>query len=135
MTENGNQSTYTILSGIVKVKFYQELKGSGIELENIYKVTNLHTGKDFYLLEINKQQIRFVTRYDFVVHFCNFLKNNIEGYESRYKKLTSRELDEFSDKVGIEFEYKTIDYYKTKQIELLRIMKAVWEDMRNEKQT
>jgi hypothetical protein len=131
--ENRKQSAYTILSKIVKLKFYHELEGSGIELEDIYKVTNLQTGKDFYLLEINKRQIRFVTRYDFVVHFCNFLKNNIEYYESQYKKLISRKPDEFSDEIAIEFEYKTIDYCKTKQERLLKMMKAALDDMKKER--
>lgn len=133
MSRDNKESTYTILSKIVKLKFYSQLKDSGIELERIYRMTNLETGKENYLLVVNDKEIRFVTSYDFVVHFSNLLMANIKYYNARYEELTSITINEFTDDVAIEMEYKRIDCYRIKQLELLEKMKEFKNNIRPER--
>lgn len=80
MADKKVESVYSLLSKIVNLKFYSELKDSGIEFERIYRMTNLSTGKENYLIIVNNVEIRFVTQRDFIYHFSNFLKNNIVAF-------------------------------------------------------
>ena len=112
--------TYNELIKITKLRFGKELQNSGIKLTGLYSMKNLVTKKDCYLLEINSKKIRFADEKAFLVLFANFLQRNIIELRARYKYLVSRQIDEFSDEVGIELEYKRMDYYSIKQGELLK---------------
>lgn len=114
--------TYKSLNKIVKLKFNSELKDSGIELQGIYAMKNMVTQKEFYLLEVNGKQIRFANQKSFIVLFTDFLRKNIQELKNRFNYLINRPTDEFSDEVGIEMEYKRVDYYSMKQTELLKKM-------------
>lgn len=129
MVNDYGQDPYEVLSGILKLRFSAQLKNSGIVFENIYQIKNLVSGKDFFMLEVNSTQIRFVTKKDFLVHFMGFLTKNIESYNKRYHELITRRTDEFTDEVGLEMEYKKIDYYKIKQIELLNLLKGYYNEI------
>lgn len=112
------ESPYTLLSKLIKQKFYSQIKDSGLELEDIYLVKNLITGKEHYMLIVNNYQIKFVTARDFVFHFINYLNNSIKKLDEEYEYLITRPLDRYTDDVGIEMRYKEIDYYRLKQREL-----------------
>ncbi|MBT2622835.1 hypothetical protein [Chryseobacterium sp. ISL-6] len=122
MFREKNESTYSILSTILKIKFGIQLKDSGIEFHNIYKMINLATGKENYLIFINDTEIKFVTPRDFVSHFIRFLSSNLDKLSKRYQYLINLQIDEFTDEISIEREYKEIDYYIHKQTDLLQLM-------------
>ncbi|MDN4028692.1 hypothetical protein [Chryseobacterium gambrini] len=116
------ESTYAVLSKILKLKFGKQLKDSGVEFNHIYKMINLETSKENYLLYINNDtEIKFITSRDFICHFIRFLSSNLEKLNKRYEYLINLESDEFSDEISIEREYKEIDYYIYKQNELLNL--------------
>lgn len=115
------ESTYTILSEILKLKFGKQLKDSGVDFHRIYKMINLETGKENYLVVLNDIEIRFVSNRDFINHFIRFLSSNLEKLNKRYQYLIHLEPDEFNDEISIEREYKEIDYYIYKQNELLNL--------------
>ena len=131
MIDDYGQETYNILSKLVKIKFAKYLQNSGIELENIYLMKNLKNDVEFYLLEVNESQIRFKTPKDFLFHFIRFLKNNIEYNDKKYRELTTRQVDDFTDEIALEMKYKQVDYFKIQQIELLKIMQEHYEKLKN----
>jgi len=133
MAKEKKESTYTILSKILKLKFYDELKDSGIELENIYRMTNLETGKENYLLVVNNKEIRFVTTYDFVCHFSNFIISNLKYYNIEYNELIKLPINQYTDDVAIEMKYKEIDCFRIKQHELLEKMITLKNAIKNDK--
>lgn len=111
--------TYKALTKVIKLRFGKELKDSGLELKGFYAMTDLVTNKEFYMLDINNHQIRFVDEKGFLLFFADFLQKNIKELDSRYKYLINRPTDEYSDEIGIEREYKLADYYSMKQKEIL----------------
>jgi hypothetical protein len=111
--------TYKVLTKILKIRFGKELKNSGIELKGLYSMKNLSTNKEFFLLEVNDKQIRFADQKAFIVLFGNFLYDNIKSLKERYNYLIKQPIDEFSDELRIETEYKQVDYFYTQQAELL----------------
>jgi hypothetical protein len=119
MPTEKRESVYSVLSKILKLKFHSELKECGIEFNNIYKMTNLVTGKENYLVYANETEIKFVTSRDFVFHFTRFLTTNINALKVRYNELIAIQTNEFTDDIGIEMSYKQTDYYIFKQTELL----------------
>lgn len=130
MIDDYGQDTYNILSKLIKIRFAKYLKNSGIEFENIYLMRNLKTNIEFHLLEVNGIQIRFKTAKDFLFHFIQFLKKDIEYYDRKYRELTTRTIDEFIDEVTLERVYKQFDCYKTQQIELLKIMQEHYDQLK-----
>ena len=117
--EEKRASVYTILSKIIGLKFHSELKDSGIEFEGIYRMINLATGKENFLVVVNDHQIRFVDAYGFILHFSILLTSNIKYYDEEYSRLTKLSFNEFTYEVAIEMAYKQIDCYRFKQKELL----------------
>lgn len=92
---------------------------------------NLKNDVEFYLLEVNKTQIPFKTPKDFLFHFVQFLKKNIEYNDKRYRELTTRQVDEFTDEITLEMKYKQVDCCKIQQIELLKIMQKHYDKLKN----
>jgi len=131
MIDDYGQETYNILSKLIKIKFAKYLQNSGIELENIYQMKNLKNDVEFYLLEVNETQLRFKTPKDFLFHFIQFLKKNIEYNDKRYRELTTRQVDDFTDEIALEMKYKQVDYCKIQQIELLKIMQEHYDKLKN----
>lgn len=119
MEKQKRESVYSILSKILKLKFHIELKDSGISFNQIYKMLNLATGKECYLLKLNESEIRFVTTRDFVIHFSIYLQNNIEKLAKEYNRLINIEHNDYIDDITIEMKYKELDFKKMKQSELL----------------
>lgn len=119
MEKQKRESVYIILSKILKLKFHIELKDSGISFNQIYKMLNLVTGKECYLLQLNESEIRFVTTRDFVIHFSIYLQNNIEKLVKEYNRLINIEHKDYTDDIAIEMKYKELDFKKMKQSELL----------------
>jgi len=119
MEKQKRESVYSILSKILKLKFHIELKDSGISFNQIYKMLNLATGKECYLLQLNESEIRFVTTRDFVIHFSIYLQNNIEKLVKEYNQLINIEHNDYIDDIAIEMKYKELDFKKMKQSELL----------------
>lgn len=119
MEKQKRESVYSILSKILKLKFHIELKDSGISFNQIYKMLNLETGKECYLLQLNESEIRFVTTRDFVIHFSIYLQNNIEKLVKEYNRLINIEHNDYTDDIAIEMKYKELDFQKMKQSELL----------------
>jgi hypothetical protein len=111
--------TYKALSKILKLKFALELEDTGLVLKDFYLMKNLVTGKDHYLISINDTQIHFVTAKDFILHFIAFLNSNIKALDKRYDYLTKIELNEFTDNISIEIEYKKFDFQRQRQRDLL----------------
>lgn len=124
------ESTYSILSKLIKQKFYPQIKDSGIVLEDIYIVKNLVTGKEYYMLIINDFQIKFVTTRDFVIHFVNYLNNSIKKLDEEFEYLVSRPKDRYTDDVGIEMKYKELDHYRFKQRELRNLFTEIKEKLK-----
>lgn len=119
MEKQKRESVYSILSKILKLKFHIELKDSGISFNQIYKMLNLETGKECYLLQLNASEIRFVTTRDFVIHFSIYLQNNIEKLVKEYNRLINIEHNDYTDDIAIEMKYKELGFQKMKQSELL----------------
>ncbi len=122
MPTEKRESTYAVLSKIIKLKFHAQLQDSGIEFDNIYRMTNLVTGKESYLVVVNDKQILFMTTRDFIFHFSIFLTQNIKTLNERYDELTSIQMNEFTDDVRIEMRYKEVDCFRIKQTQLLEKM-------------
>jgi|APLak6261672720_1056091.scaffolds.fasta_scaffold05982_1 hypothetical protein len=129
MGDKKAESVYSLLSKIVNLKFYSELKDSGIEFERIYRMTNLSTGKENYLIVVNNVEIRFVTQRDFIHHFSNFLTHNIVVLNKRYNELTSIVINDYTDDVALEMKYKEIDCFRFKQTELLGKLNQYWKNL------
>ncbi|MBV5313245.1 MAG: hypothetical protein JZU47_08115 [Prolixibacteraceae bacterium] len=119
---DNKESTYKILSKILKIKFYSELKESGIELGKIYWSKNLQSGIITYLVEINDKEFQFSKPIDFVVLFSRYLESTIKYYNERYEYLINIPSSEFNDELSIERQYKEIDYYRYQQTKILKIM-------------
>ena len=115
------QSVYSILSNIVKLKFHSQLKDCGITFERIYLLTNLQTSKESYVLILNNKKLKFSNTGDFVYHFSSFLISNLKYYDSRYKELKNISMNEFTDEVGLTMSVKSVCYYHSKQLELLKL--------------
>lgn len=122
MKSEKRESTYSILSKILNLKFHSQLKDSGIEFTSLYKMTHLETGKENYLVYVNTTELRFVTSRDFVFHFSRLLVENIKALKARRKELLNIQTNEFTDDIGIEFSYKEVEYHILKQTELLEKM-------------
>jgi hypothetical protein len=123
--------TYKALAKILKIKFGLELKDSGIILQDLFLMKNLISDKESYLLIVNDTHIRFKTQKDFVLHFIHFLNSNIKTLEERYNYMTRIQTNEFTDKVKLEIEYKTIDYHMQRQKDLLLKMVEIKEKINN----
>jgi hypothetical protein len=118
MPENKLKSIYEILTTIIKFRL-GSLKESGIELNGIYKMINLQSGKEFYKLVVNDKEIVFTNGYSFAYHFSKFLESNIKYYNQRFDELTNIQINDFTDNIAIEMKYKEIDHYRYKQKEIL----------------
>lgn len=129
MTDKKVESVYSILSKIVNLKFYPELKDSGIEFDRIYRMTNLSTTKEHYLIVVNNIEIKFVTQRDFIHHFSNFLKHNLTALNKQYNELISITTNEYTDDVAIEMKYKEVDFFRLKQTELLEKLNQFWKKL------
>jgi hypothetical protein len=114
--------TYRALSKILNLKFASELDATGLAFKDFYLMKNLVTGKDHYLININDTQIHFVTANDFILHFIAFLGSNIKALDKRHDYLTKIDLNEFTNNISIEIEYKTIDFQRQRQRDLLTKM-------------
>lgn len=119
MKSEKRKSVYSILSKVLNLKFHTQLKESGIEFTSLYKMTNLVTGQENYLVYVNKTELRFVTTRDFIFHFSRLLVDNIKTLAARHKELINIQTNEFTDDIGIEFAYKEAEYQIMKQTELL----------------
>lgn len=122
MKSEKRESTYSILSKILNLKFHSQLKDSGIEFTSLYKMTHLETGNESYLVYVNTTELRFVTSRDFVIHFSRLLVENIITLKATLKELLNIQINEFTDDIGIEFSYKEVEYHILKQTELLEKM-------------
>lgn len=114
--------TYNALSKVLKLKFGRELKDSGIELQELYLMKNIVSGKENYLIIVNNRQIRFVTPYDFVSRFIRFLNFNIQELDKKYNELIGFQINEYTDTVAIEMQYKEVDCFRFKQRILINKM-------------
>ena len=133
MESRSIESVYSILSRIVKLKFHKQLKDSGIDFKQIYKMTNLSTGKENYLLGLNNDQIRFTDTDNFIFHFSNYLISSIKYLHDRCGELKRMEINEFTDDAAIEMEYKESYHQLYKQKELLDMITKLKKDQPNRK--
>ncbi len=116
-------NTYKILNKIIKINFKAQIKDSGIELKKLYKMTDLESGKEDYLLVTNGNSIRFVDEHDFIQKFIMFLKSNIADFNQQYKDLRERANEAVVDETAIFMEDEYIGFCGNKQWTLLNKMR------------
>ena len=123
MIPDYGENTYKILNKIIKINFKAQIKDSGIELKKLYKMTDLESGKEDYLLVTNGNSIRFVDEPDFIQKFIMFLKSNIADFNQQYKDLRERANEAVVDETAIFMEDEYIGFCGNKQLTLLNKMR------------
>lgn len=122
MIPDFGQTTYTILSKIVNLKFKAQINNSGIELRNIYKMTNLETQTDSYVLITNSNSIIFKNQTEFIQEFIQLLENNISEFKVQFKDLQKKSQEHTIDENAIYMENEYIGHCEYKQSKLLKRM-------------
>ena len=129
MIPNYGETTYRILSKIVGLNFKAHIKISGIELKRIYKMTNLESGEETYLLVADNKSIRFKDKASFIQEFIMFLKANIVQFNEQFEELRRRETEAIVDSNAIYQEDEYIGYYGHNQLDLLNKMREFREKL------
>jgi len=115
MHSDYGEKTYLILSKIVKLNFKSQLKDSGLEFKDIFKVVSLKSDFKYYSLITNEDPINFVDQIDFIEEFISFLEKNIAYLDSQTDTLGRTENERF-----VENDY--LGHYSYKQSKILKKM-------------
>lgn len=71
------------------------MKGTEICFQNFYKIKNLITNEEDYLLILqNRNTIRFSKKIEFLNQFISILKQNINDLNEEFKEFQNRERNE-----------------------------------------
>jgi len=119
MIPDFGQTTYTILSKVVNLKFKAQINNSGIELRNIYRMINLETQIDSYVLVTNVKSIVFKNQMEFIKEFIQLLEKNITELKMQFKDLQERSREHIVDENAIYMEHEYIGHCQYKQSKLL----------------
>lgn len=86
-----HEKIYEKLISILNVKFKIQQKGTEIYFKNFYKMKNLISDEEDYLLILNgKKSIRFVKKKEFYAGMIFIIKSNIYDLNKKYKELQKR---------------------------------------------
>jgi len=123
MYSDYGETTYLILSKIVKLNFKAQIKNSGIEFRNIYRITDLESNFEYYSLITNGDPINFKNQSDFIKEFILFLEKNITYFNNQFEQLQKTANDRFVDKNAVFTEHEHIGNCDYKQSQILKKMK------------
>lgn len=124
MIPDYNEPVYRELSKLVKLNFKSQIKNSGLELKQMYKMTDLISDEEEYLLITNDGQLRFTDQTGFINSFIILLKRNIQKFNEDFKELRRQESqDAIVDDYAIYAQDELIGHCGHKQLELLNKMR------------
>ncbi|WP_258101055.1 hypothetical protein [Marinoscillum pacificum] len=133
--ERNTEKIYEILSGILKLKFKTQIKGSGIQFTEIHKMINLQNQKEEHLLFLDNTVIRFRDNKEFISKFCEHLKENIKEFNREYEELREQEQNSmFVDKQYIWYRDEHISHCGHKQLALLDKMREFLNNIREQEE-
>lgn len=92
------EPVYKVLSQILGLNFKTQVKRSGVEFKTIYKLIDLVSGKEDYLLVLNDTNIRFQSPESFIEEFILFLRNSIKEINQRIDAVHESLQQPFYDK-------------------------------------
>ncbi len=119
MIPNYGENIYLILTKIVKLNFKAQIKDSGIELKNIYHMTDLESKVEYYLLITNGESIVFKGQSDFIKNFILYLESNLTDFDNQFEDLQKRANEFVTDENAIFIEHEYIGSCGYKQSKLL----------------
>lgn len=131
MNPDYGEDVYEKVSEITKLKFKSLIKDSGIEFRQIYKMTDLITQKQNYVIFTNANQIFFDDRTEFIQAFIEWLKKSISQFNAEYEELVGRQNQAIVDENLIYLENERIGHNGNKQLKLLDKMRKLRTELPN----
>ncbi len=129
MYEDYGVKTYQALYKVINLGFAENLKDSGLKLEDLFAIKNLVSKEQHYVLLVNGSRVKFYEAYDFILGFSDFLELSVSELTREYDELIKQQLDEFDDELGHERRYKEVWYQAFQQQELLKKLKYFQNQM------
>lgn len=124
-TDRDHEAIYIKLVPIVGFKFKTQLKGTDINFKNFYKMHNILTGVEDYLLVIEcKRTIRFSSQQDFINGFITVIKDIINDLNIEFRELKHRQQnDAIIDENEMYNRHEYIGYTGERLIKFLNVLR------------
>lgn len=132
-TDRDHEAIYEKLVPVVGFKFKANLKGTDIIFKNFYKMHNIVTGIEDYLLVIEgKKTIRFSSQQDFITGFVIIIKDNINELNIEYRELNHRQQnDAIIDENEMFNRHEYIGYTGERLIKFLNVLREILKKENN----
>ena len=126
-TDRDHEAIYEKLVPVVGFKFKAHLKGTDIIFKNFYKMHNIVTGIEDYLLVFEgKKSIRFCSQEDFIEGLISVIKDRINDLNIEYKELNYRQQnDAIIDENEMFNRHEYIGYTGERLIKFLNVLREV----------
>lgn len=126
-SDKNHEAIYEKLVPIVGFKFKAHLKGTDIIFKNFYKMHNILTNVEDYLLVIEgKKSIRFSSQRDFIDGFISIIKENINELNIEYRELNHRQQnDAIIDENEMFNRHEYIGYTGERIIKFLNVLREM----------
>ena len=126
-TDKNHDAIYERLVSVVGFKFKTQLKGTDIIFKNFYKMHNILTGVEDYLLVIEgKKTIRFSSQQDFIDGFISVIKERINDLNIEYRELNHRQQnDAIIDENEMFNRHEYIGYTGERLIKFLNVLREI----------
>ncbi len=124
-TDRDHEAIYEKLVSVVGFKFKTQLKGTDIIFKNFYKMHNILTGVEDYLLIIEGQKtIRFSSQQDFINSFITVIKDTINDLNIEFRELNHRQQnDAIIDENEMYNRHEYIGYTGERLIKFLNVLR------------
>ncbi len=125
--DRDHEAIYEKLVPVVGFKFKAHLKGTDINFKNFYKMHNILTGVEDYLLVIEgKKTIRFSSQQDFIDGFISVIKERINDLNIEYRELNHRQQnDAIIDENEMFNRHEYIGYTGERLIKFLNVLREI----------
>lgn len=127
MHSTQEETTYEILSGLLKLKFKAQIKDCGVEFISLYRIINLTSNTETYTLVLNNATINFLDKTDFIKKFIVLLEKNVADFDARFDELQNSSNELYVDENALFLEHEEIGFYGSKQRKLLKKMRCFQE--------
>jgi len=122
---NKHESIYEHLSSITGLKFKAHLKGTDIQFKDLYKMHNLTSGIEDYLVLIEgSKSFRFTNLDGFIDEMIFLVKDLIGELNNEFRELNRRqENDAIVDEVAMFERHEYIGYTGERLLKLLNVLR------------
>ncbi len=121
---------YDKVNEITGLKFKSQIKDCGIHLNSIHVVKDLISDKSHFLLGLDKGEINFITKEDFIVEFHNYVLKSLNRLNKEFNDLNENEKDYMIfGPNDIFYKHEELGIHTMKHKKLIDIFKKFHKDL------